>query len=90
MNMLAPGLLLVLSTLLLYGIPIGGLLYLGLRWVRAVERRNGGRAELHALTERVAQLEEELGRTTGDVERLREEQRFTTRLLAERSGAPGA
>lgn len=88
--MLAPSFLIIVSTLLLYGLPIGGLLYLGLRWVRAVERRNGGRAELEALTERVVQLEEELGRTTGDVERLREEQRFTTRLLAERSGAPGA
>ena len=88
--MLEPGLLLIVSTLLLYGLPIGGVLYLGLRWVRAVERRTGARAELDALGGRVAQLEEELGRTAGDVERLREEQRFTTRLLADRSGAPGA
>lgn len=83
--MLTPSVLVILSTLLLYGLPIGGLFYLGLRWVRAVERRNTGRTELEAVRERVAALEEELGRTTADVERLQEEQRFTTRLLADRS-----
>jgi hypothetical protein len=63
----------------------GAILYLGLRFVRATERRQVDQVELQALREQVRRMEEELARTTSDVERLSEEQRFTLKLLAERA-----
>jgi hypothetical protein len=67
----------------------GALLYPGLRFVRAAERRGVDRAELAALRGVVARLEGALERTDAEVERLAEGQQFTTRLLAERPG-PGS
>ena len=67
----------------------GALLYPGLRFVRAAERRGVDRAELEALRGEVARLEGALERTDAEVERLAEGQQFTTRLLAERPG-PGS
>ena len=58
-------------------------LYLGLRFVRATERRSVGGGELRELRERVDRLEEDLGRSTADVERLEEAQRFMQRLLGD-------
>ena len=68
---------------------IGGILalYLGVRFVRAFERRSLDRGEVQALREQVARLDEELTRTTAEVERLTEEQRFALELLSERHGA---
>ena len=63
----------------------GAILYLALRFVRATERRQVDQGELEALRELVRLVEEELARTTSDVERLSEEQRFTLKLLAERA-----
>lgn len=78
----------LLVQLLFWLVPLllgGAVLYLGLRFVRAFERRGTYRGELAALQERVARLEEDLGRATSDVERLAEAQRFTQRLLSERT-----
>jgi len=66
----------------------GGLLYLGVRLVRALERRGGSRDELADLHARVARLEEDLAAATGEVARLEEAQRFTTALLAGRRADP--
>ena len=82
----------------MFGIPIGMLLLsflpwiivlglafsLGLRFVRAIERRTAARAELAELTERTLRLEENLSAMGERVERLADSQDFTTRLLAER------
>jgi hypothetical protein len=79
----------LLVQLLFWLVPLllgGSVIYLGVRFVRAFERRGADRGELAALRERVARLEEELGRAAGDVERLAEAQRFTQRLLVERAG----
>lgn len=65
----------------------GAILYLGLRFVRGTERRQTDQVELQALRDQVLRLEEELGRTASDVERLSEEQRFTLKLLAERQSS---
>ena len=69
---------------LLFG---GGLLYLGVRAVRALERRSTASAELTALRERVEMLEETVSTQAEAMRRVEEGQRFTDRLLAERSGA---
>ena len=66
---------------------LGGGGYLLLRVVRALEARSGGGAS-GALAERVRTLEDALLRMEGQVEELAEAQRFTTRLLTERAGAP--
>ena len=69
---------------LLFG---GGLLYLGVRAVRALERRSTGSAELTALRERLESLEETVSAQAEAVRRVEDGQQFTDRLLAERSGA---
>ena len=66
---------------------LGGGGYLLLRVVRALEARSGGGAS-GALADRVRALEDALLRMEGQVEELAEAQRFTTRLLTERAGAP--
>jgi hypothetical protein len=66
----------------------GGILYLGLRAVRALEARGVGSGELADLRSRVARLEEDLGTMSGEVREIAEGQRFTTALLAERKGEP--
>ncbi len=78
----------ILVQLLFWLVPLllgGAAIYLGVRFVRAFERRGANRGELTALQERVARLEEELGRAMSDIERLTEAQRFTQRLLSERA-----
>ena len=69
---------------LLFG---GGLLYLGVRAVRALERRSAGGAELIALRERLESLEETVSAQADAMRRIEDGQRFTERVLAERSGA---
>jgi hypothetical protein len=71
----------------------GGLFYLGVRAVRALERRSTASAELVALRERLDWLEETVGSQADALRRVEEGQRFTERLLAESGGAgprPGA
>jgi hypothetical protein len=69
---------------LLFG---GGLLYLGVRAVRALERRSTASAELTTLKERLELLEETVGAQAEAMRRVEDGQRFTERLLAERSGS---
>jgi hypothetical protein len=77
----------LLVTALYLAVPLG-LLYLGLRFLRAYERRGAGAAASVELTARLAALEEQVARVASESERLAESQRFTTSLLAERaSGA---
>jgi hypothetical protein len=64
---------------------VGGGGYLLLRAVRALEARSGGGAS-GALADRVRVLEDALQRMEGQMEELAEAQRFTTRLLSERTG----
>jgi hypothetical protein len=66
---------------------LGGGGYLLLRVVRALESRSGGGAS-GALADRVRMLEDSMLRIEGQMEELAEAHRFTTRLLAERTGAP--
>lgn len=72
--------------LLAYYLGGAAALYIAYRFVLAFERRGVDRAELEALRARLAQLEDEAGRTAADVRELEEGHRFTTRLLAERGG----
>ena len=69
---------------LLFG---GGLLYLGVRAVRALERRGAANVELSALRERVELLEEAVATQAEATPRVEDGQRFTERLLTERSGS---
>ncbi len=62
---------------------LGGF-YLGLRLVRAFERRAGARAEMAQLEERQLRLEESLTAMSERLERIADGQEFTTRLLADR------
>jgi hypothetical protein len=62
---------------------VGGF-YLGLRLVRAVERRAGARAAIAQLEERQLRLEESLAAVSERLERVADGQEFTTRLLADR------
>ena len=79
-------LLLGLLPMLLYFLGAVGALYVALRFVRAFELRGVDRAELQELRSRVARLEEETDRAAGEIRELEDGQRFTTRVLAERSG----
>ena len=63
---------------------ISGAFYLGLRGVRALERRSQARAEMASLEERLLRLEESMATMTDRLERLAEGQEFTSRLLARR------
>ncbi|MDF1503633.1 hypothetical protein [Roseisolibacter sp. H3M3-2] len=79
----------LLLQLLFWLVPLllgGSAIYLGVRFVRAFERRGTAQGEVQALRDRVAALEEELTRTGEEMERLAEAQRFTQRLLADRTG----
>ena len=64
---------------------LGGGGYLALRFVRAFERRGAAQGELEALRSRVLELERQVEGVQKEVERLSDEQSFTTRLLSERS-----
>jgi len=59
-------------------------LYVGGRYVRAIERRNTGRTELADVQDRLLRLEEAVADVSRDVDRVAEGQSFTTRILAER------
>ncbi len=63
---------------------LGGAFYLGLRAVRALERRAGSRKELDEAQERLLRLEESVAGLAEHVTRLADGQEFTTRLLSER------
>jgi hypothetical protein len=75
------GLMFVLS-ILFWVLILGGGFYIGLRLVRAIERRGADRKELQELQEQILRLEEGLDSMTRDVDRLSEEQRFTMKLLS--------
>ena len=59
--------------------------YLLLRAVRAFERRAPARNEIAAIDERIARLEDDLSAITDQLDVLAEGQRFTTRVLADRT-----
>jgi hypothetical protein len=58
--------------------------YLLWRYVKAVERRKVGSGAISSLQKRVAELEDELSSTIAELERVKEGQGFTERLLADR------
>lgn len=62
-----------------------GALMLGLRAVRALERRGAADTELAALGERVKVLEDALEAQSEEMRRLADGVQFTERLLAERA-----
>ncbi len=62
----------------------GAGLWLGLRAVRALERRGSANAELTALRERLQMVEDQLTEQGEAVRRLTDGQEFTQRLLLER------
>ena len=59
-------------------------IYVGVRYVRATERRSGG-AELDDLRTEIQQLQQTVETLRSELDRVQENQDFTTRLLAERS-----
>lgn len=63
---------------------LGGGGYLALRFVRAFERRGISQKQVADLEEKIAQLAAIAESTQRDVGRLSEEQEFTTRLLSQR------
>lgn len=77
----------VLLTALIYLALLGGPAYLLVRFVRAYERRSAAPAELTTLAERVRLLEESNSRLESELAQVTESQRFTTKLLEERSTA---
>jgi hypothetical protein len=58
--------------------------YLLWRYVKAVERRNVESGAITSLQKRVVELEDELSSTIAELERVKEGQGFTERLLADR------
>ena len=64
---------------------LGGAVILGLRAVRALERRATTDADLAALGERVQALEDTLEAQSEEMRRLADGVRFTERLLSERT-----
>jgi uncharacterized protein YlxW (UPF0749 family) len=78
-----PVILFFLERLFWVGV-MGAGVYLGVRYVRAAERRTGG-AELDELRTQIQQLQETVETLRTDVDRVQESQDFTTRLLADRS-----
>jgi hypothetical protein len=75
----------MLVALLFWPVVLGSGLYLGWRYVRAVERRSVAEGELTSLRERMLQIEEGLDATRSDVARLETGHEFTQRLLNERA-----
>lgn len=67
---------------------LGGAGYLGLRAVRALERRTRAAPELEALRERIELLEQQLESQSEELRRVTEGQQFTERLLSDRHGTP--
>lgn len=75
-----PPFLVVLLTIAFYAALIGAPIYLGLRFLRAYERRAGAQGVDQALAARVELLEEEVRRLSAEVERVEDGQRFLTAL----------
>lgn len=69
------------------GVLLGGGIYAVRRFLQSYELRTGNEAELAALRQRVAALEESLEDMQGAVERLDASQEFTSKLLSARSGS---
>ena len=67
---------------------LGGAAYLGLRAVRALERRGRAAPEVEALRERLELLEQQLEAQGEELRRVTEGQQFTERLLRDRVGTP--
>ena len=67
----------------------GAGLWLGLRAVRALERRGSANAEFAALRERLQMLEDQVTEQGESVRRLTDGQEFTQRLLLERARPAG-
>jgi len=63
---------------------LSGAFYLGLRAVRALERRAGSRKELEEVQERLLRLEDTVSGLTDQMTKLADGQEFTTRLLSQR------
>ncbi len=63
---------------------LAGGFYLGLRAVRALERRAAANGQLEALEARMLTLEEHLSTLGERLDRLSEGQEFTTRLLSDK------
>jgi hypothetical protein len=70
-------------------VALAGVLYLGLRAVRALERRGGAHDELEQLKERTLRLEEQLSLANEQLQRLHDGQEFTSKLLADRADRVG-
>jgi hypothetical protein len=68
-------------------IAIGGGLYLGLRAVRALERRQHSDPDIADLRAEIARLEVKLAESDVEIARLRESEEFTSRLVHDRRGA---
>lgn len=69
---------------------LGGVgLWLGLRAVRALERRGTASTELTALRERLQMLEDQVTEQGEAMRRLTDGQEFTQRLLLERASVEG-
>jgi hypothetical protein len=58
-------------------------------FARRLDRRDTPPANLHGIEERLGRLEAGVDAIAIEIERISEGQRFTTRLLAERSGDAG-
>ncbi|HEX8851672.1 MAG TPA: hypothetical protein VF761_19245 [Gemmatimonadaceae bacterium] len=71
---------------------VGAVLFPLLRaWARRIEGRVSGQEMLPATDARLARMEHAIEAVAVEVERISEAQRFTTKLLAERTApAPGA
>jgi hypothetical protein len=67
----------------------GAGLWLGLRAVRALERRGTASTELTALRDRLQMLEDQVTEQGEAVRRLTDGQEFTQRLLLERASVEG-
>lgn len=61
----------------------GSVLFLGLRAVRAFERRTRGGGDLGPMSDRLARLEAAVAALATDVQRIEESQEFTTHLLGD-------
>lgn len=65
----------------------GGVLMLGLRGIRAYERRNVASTETLALSDRVKHLEDLVAEQGEELKRVADGQHFAERLLADRAAS---
>ncbi len=73
-----------LAPWLLFG---GGIFYLGLRYVRGIERRGAAQDALIDTQRRVTALEDSVSQLVSEMTQLSEGQHFTTQLLTEKTAA---